>query len=247
MRKVSEEYVQYLKRTKDISKNTEISYRGDLDKMIEFFNLHGVFGYERINETNLNSYILHLELKGNSGATITRNIAVMKGYFDYLFKTHRIEECITDQVRRPIIQKNTIVGTSRMNIEKILECAQGESAKSIRDYTMLQLFCTVGIQVSELINLQISNVNLEVGYIQSQVKNKVKTYRLDEDMIAVLLVYIEEGRPYIASEEENELLFTNMQGQSMSRQGVWKMVKSYAKQAGIEDVNPSKLCKASAN
>lgn len=148
MRRVSEEYVEYLKRTKEISKNTEISYRGDLDKMIEYFNLHGVFDYERINETNLNSYILYLELKGNSSATITRNIAVMKGYFDYLFKKHKIKECITDNVKRPVITKNTIVATSRLQADKILEMAKGDDAKSLRDYAMLQLFCTVGIQVS---------------------------------------------------------------------------------------------------
>ncbi len=244
MRKVSEEYVEYLKRTKEISKNTEISYRSDLDKMIEYFNLHGIFDYQRINETNLNSYILSLELKGNSGATITRNIAVMKGYFDYLFKTHRIKECITDEVRRPVLKKNPVMGASRIQANKILEIVQGEDVKSIRDFAMLQLFCNVGIPVSELINLQVTDVNSSVGYVQSTVKNRVKTYAITSEMVRIVEEYLEKGRPYIVK-GESTLLFSNMQGQSMSRQGVWKMVKTYAKQAGLEDVNPAKLCKVS--
>lgn len=245
MRRTSNEYVEYLKTRREISKNTEISYRSDLDKMIEYFNLHRIFDYERINETNLNSYILYLELKGNSSATITRNIAVMKGYFDYLFKTHRIGECITDNVKRPVVQKNTIVATSRTHVDKILEKADGEDMKSLRDYAMLQLFCMVGIPVSELINLKLDDLNLPVGYIQSAVKTKMKTYSINHDMISILETYLEKGRPYIVNDDNNVLLFTNMQGQSMSRQGVWKMVKSYAKEAGIEEVSPAKLCKTS--
>lgn len=244
MRRTSNEYVEYLKSRKEISKNTEISYRCDLDKMIEYFNLHRIFDYERINETNLNSYVLYLELKGNSSATITRNIAVMKGYFDYLFKTHRIPECITDDVKRPVMQKNTIVGTSRYQVGQLLEAAEGEDVKSMRDYAMLQLFCNVGIPVTELINLQVEDVNLEVGYVQCISRNKEKTYSLKSEVVQVVSRYIQEGRPHIV-EESNGLLFTNMQGQSMSRQGVWKMVKAYAKKAGIEDVSPAKLCRAS--
>lgn len=245
MRKTSREYVEYLKKTKGISKNTEISYLSDLDKMIEYFNLHGIFDYERVNETNLNSYVLALELRGNSSATIIRNIAVIKGYFDYLFKLHKIPECITDQVRRPIIERNVIVGTPKYQVDKILSTIGSESVKSLRDYAMLQLFCTAGIQVSELIQLKINDINLEVGYVQCQSRNKEKTYSISSDVIESVRIYLENGRTNIVSDEENTILFTNMQGEMMSRQGVWKMVKKYAKEAGVDDVNPSKLCKAS--
>lgn len=245
MKKVANEYVEYLKKTKGISRNTEISYRSDLDKMIEYFNLHRIFDYERINETNLNSYILALELRGNSSATITRNIAVMKGYFDYLFKVHKIDECITDNVKRPVIEKNYIVGTSKQQVEKILKTAYGTSSKALRDYVMLQLFCSVGMQVSELISLQVTDVNLTVGYIQCIARNKKKTYSLPTDVVNSMQAYLENGRPKLVKDEENTILFTNMQGELISRQGIWKMVKTYAKKAGIEDVNPAKLCKAS--
>ncbi len=245
MKRTSREYVEYLKRTKGISRNTEISYISDLDKMIEYFNLHQIFDYERVNETNLNSYVLALELKGNSSATIVRNIAVIKGYFDYLFKNHKIKECITDYVKRPIMESRPTIATPKDQVDKILQATKGESAKSLRDYAMLQLFCAVGIPVSELIQLNTTEVNLEVGYVQSQVKNKVKTYSLTGEVVEVLRAYLENGRPNIVADEENTILFTNMQGAFISRQGVWKMVKKYAESAGVEGVSPSKLCRAS--
>lgn len=245
MRKTADEYVEYLKKVKGISRNTEISYRCDLDKMIEYFNIHRVFDYDRINETNLNSYILALELKGNSSATITRNIAVMKGYFDYLFKTHKISECITDNVKRPVLERNYTVGTTKSQVGKILKEAEGTTPKTLRDYAILQLFCTVGIQVSELIELQIQDINLDVGYVQSISRNKKKTYSISEEVTSILRDYLENGRPQLVKDSENTILFTNIQGEAISRQGVWKMVKKYAKQAGIAEVNPSKLCRTS--
>lgn len=244
MRKESVEFVEYLKRIKDISKNTEVSYRGDLDKMIEYFNMRGIFDYRSINETNLNSYILYLELKGNSNATINRNIVVLKGYFDFLFKTHRIDECITDNVKRPVVEKRAIVGTSKKEVEKILIEVEGDSPKSLRDNAILQLFSKVGMQVSELIGLHITDVNLSVGYIQCISRNKPKTYRLSEDVMIIMQAYLENGRPALVQDEENTILFTNMQGGAISRQGVWKMVKSYGKLAGVESINSATLSRA---
>lgn len=245
MRKESKEFIEYLQRTKGISKNTEISYKGDLDKMIEYFNMRGIFDSAIINETNLNSYILYLELKGNSNATITRNIVVLKGYFDFLFKTHRIQECITDNVKRPVIEKNVIAGTSKREIDKILIEVEGDTPKALRDNAIIQLFSKVGIQVSELIMLELSDVNLSVGYIQCTSRKKKKTYSLPDEVVEVLGAYLENGRPSLVKENENTILFVNMQGDAISRQGVWKMVKRYATQAGAEGVNSAKLCRAS--
>ena len=244
MRKTSIEYIEYLKINKNISNNTVLSYSGDLDKMIEYFNMHRIFDYERINETNLNSYILALELKGNSNATITRNIAVMKGYFDYLFKTHRISNCITEQVKRPPVESRRIIKTTPFQVRKILEEAQGEDPKSLRDHAMLQLFCTVGIQVTELIDLQVQDVNLAVGYVVSRMRNKNKTYQISSDVCEVLRAYIVEGRPKLMKNSESTIFFPNMQGGAMSRQGVWKMVKTCAAKAGIDEVSPAKLCRS---
>lgn len=244
MRRTTAEYIVYLRKLKEISKNTEMSYRSDLDKMIEYYNLHGIFDYDRINETNINSYILYLELKGNSSATITRNIAVLKGYFDYLFKMHKIPECITDNVKRPIVTKNLVLKSTKTQVAQIMEAAASETPKGLRDLAILYLFCSAGVQVSELIGLKLEDINLQVGYVQCYSRGKSKTYRISEEVKDALEVYLENGRPSLITNEENTILFGNVRGEPISRQGVWKMVKTYAKAAGIEEVNPAKLCKA---
>lgn len=246
MRRTSNEYIEYLKNKKNISNNTISSYRSDLDKMIDYFNMYRIFDYEMINETNLNSYVLYLELKGNSNATIVRNIAVMKGYFDYLFKTHRIEECITDNINRPIIEKKIAKTIDYDEIDRLLESVKGaESPKEQRDYAMLKLFCDGGIPVSELIGLRATDVNLDVGFVQSISRGKCKIYGINNEMTEIIRTYLENGRCNIIADTENTILFTNMQGQPMSRQGVWKMVKTHAKKVGITDINPAKLCRVS--
>ncbi len=244
MRRTSNDYLEYLKKTKNISHNTMMSYRRDLDKMIDYFNLHRIFDYEMINVTNLNSYVLHLELKGNSNATVIRNIAVMKGYFDYLFKCHKIEECITDNINRPVLEKPVTSTVDLKEIQRLLDSIEvGASPKGERDYAMLQLFCNSGIPVSELIELRVTDVRLDLGFVQSISRGRRKIYSVNHVVCEAVKGYIENGRSYIVTDNDNTILFTNIKGQPLSRQGVWKMVKTYAKRIGLEDINPAKLCK----
>lgn len=245
MRKTSRQYIQYLIDKKNISENTQMSYMRDLDQMIEFFNLYRILDYRLINETNLNSYVLHLELKGVSNATVTRNIVVMKGYFDYLFRTHQIPECITEDIKRPIVQISPREKVKNSDLAKLLTSLREDTNKGIRDHLIIQLMFTTKISVSALINLTIKDINLELGFIHCEHRNKLKTYALTQEVITLLENYVEEVRPSIIKDESNFILFPNMQGNTMSRQGVWKMVKSHAQVAGLEDITLSRLSKGS--
>ncbi len=244
MKRTSKEYIEFLKRTKNISKNTEMSYIQDLDKMIEYFYMHHIFDYERITVTNINSYIMYLELKGMSSATIARNVAVIKGYFDYLFRQHKIPEYITDQIQKPTLKKNVTVKASREEAEKILEIAKGDKPKNKRDYLMFRLMCEVGLQVTELVELKVQEVNLEVGFIICTSSKIAKTYSLSSEVSELIRTYIEEVRPSFVVDEGCNFMFMNVKGESMSRQGFWKVIKTYAIQAGVEDISPTKLCKS---
>lgn len=243
MRKTSNDYIEYLKAKKNISRNTENSYRNDLNKMIEYFNLYQIMDYRYVNSTNLNSYVLHMELHGFSSATVVRNIAVIKGYFDYLFRMHHIEQCITDEIKRPVIVAKPRATVDGRDVEKMIHSLSGRLDKDLRDYAIIQLLFQAKIPVSELLELSIDDVNLELNYIQSQTRKKLKSYNINQEVIEALSKYMEEGRPQIIREEENKVLFPNMQGVKMTRQGVWKMVKKHAKAAGLEDVNLARLSK----
>lgn len=247
MRKTSNEYIDYLKVKKNISKNTEASYRKDLDKLIEFLNLYRIFDYELINATNLNSYVLHMEIKGMSTATIMRNIAVMKGYFDYLFRTHRIPECITEDIKRPVYQSAPRQAVKTSDWEKILHRLNSGEVKNLRDLAMMEMMFRSKISVSELISMNLNDLNLDLGFVQCDSRGKRKMYSLSTEVVSVLKDYLENGRSKIVGDDEEMILFPNMQGNSMSRQGVWKMVKTHAKACGVEDVNLSRLCKGDGN
>lgn len=243
MRKTSDDYIEYLKEKKNISINTEKSYRNDLNKMIEYFNLYKIMDYRYINSTNLNSYILHMEIKAYSTPTITRNIAVIKGYFDYLFRMRHIEHCITEDIKRPVVELKVRKNTDSRDVRKLMEVISGQGGKNLRDCTIIQLMVEAKIPVSELIELSVDDVNFDLNYIQSQTRKKLKSYSLDQELMDVICRYIEQGRPSIIRDEDIKILFPNMRGTKMSRQGVWKMVKAYAKNAGVEDLNLARLCK----
>ena len=246
MKRTSKEYIQYLVKMKNISDNTQQSYRQDLDKMIEYFHLHHLFDYEKINDVNINSYILHLELERMSSSTIHRKTAVIKGYFDYLFRTHRIKECVTEKIQKPVLKRREIESATQEEVEKIFLAVEGDSMKHKRDRLILLLICRVGIQITELIELKIANVNLEIGFILCGSNHKVKTYALSHEMLDIMKEYIEIIRPQLVESEEEQFLFVNLRGEGISRQGIWKIVKHYGDKAGIEDITPSKLGKVSS-
>lgn len=247
MRKTSSEYIEYLKEKKDISRNTESSYKNDLNKMIEYFNLYKIMDYRYINSTNLNSYVLHMEIHGSSNATIVRNIAVIKGYFDYLFRMHHIDQCITEEIKRPVIVSRPRLTVDGKDVEKMMDSLTGRVGKELRDFAIIQLLFQSKIPVSELVELTIDDVNYELNYIQSQTRKKLKSYSVNQEVMDAVWKYIEEARTQIIREEENKVLFPNMRGGKMSRQGVWKMVKTHAKAAGVEHLNLAKLCKGDEN
>lgn len=243
MRKTSNDYIEYLKEKKNISPNTEKSYRNDLNKMIDYFNLYKILDYKYINSTNLNSYILHMEIEAYSSPTIARNIAVIKGYFDYLFRMRHMEYCITEDIRRPVVEVKVRKSADSKEVRKLMESVGGQAVKDLRDYAIMQLMVHAKIPVSELIELSIDDLNFDLNYIQSQTRKKLKSYSLDQEVMDILCRYIEQGRSSIIREEEVKILFPNMRGTKMSRQGVWKMVKAHAKIAGVEDLNLARLCK----
>ncbi len=165
----------------------------------------------------------------------------MKGYFDFLFKKHYLKECITDSIQKPVIEKRQKSYLKKEMIDKLLEAAKGETPKAQRDVCIMQLMCQEGIQVSEIIGITLQDVDYEVGFIRTYARNKNKIYRIKDSTIHSIKSYVEEGRKLLVLKEESSILFTNMKGEQLSRQGIWKMVKTYAKAVGIEDISPAKL------
>lgn len=161
-----QEFITYLHNTKKSSGNTEISYERDLKKMMQyFFEEQNITDVRQITETNLNSYMLYLEKKQFAASTVSRSVASMRAFFQYLYKMHIMENDPTDALHPPKVEKKLPEILSVSEVDLLLNQPSEKTPKGIRDKAMLELLYATGIRVSELIRLKISDINLTMGYI----------------------------------------------------------------------------------
>ncbi len=236
------EFIVYLHNVKKTSENTEQSYRRDLMKVRNYMEQQGIEDVKKITITNLNSYILFLEKNKFSAATISRNIASLKAFYHYMFKAGMVMEDTAETLHAPKIEKKMPEILTTDEVVRLLEQPLGNSPKEIRDKAMLELLYATGIRVTELIHLKLEDVNLQMGYLFCRDGEKERIIPFGNEAKNALLRYLEGTRTAMIKDKESEYLFVNCSGQPMSRQGFWKLVKYYAKKAGIvADITPHTL------
>lgn len=237
-----EAFILYLHNIKKTSNNTEVSYKRDLGKFCRFLSLRGINEAAAIQKEDLQEYIRFLEEQDFAASTVSRSVASLKAFYHYLYKEGRIEKDISEVLRAPKIEKKTPEILSMGEVVRLLEQPQGDSPKEIRDKAMLELLYATGIRVTELITLRLSDVNLSVGFILCREASKERMIPFGEQAKEALLRYLDKARNSMLADAGSDILFVNCSGQPMSRQGFWKLIKSYARKAGIaEDITPHTL------
>jgi integrase/recombinase XerD len=237
-----QEYVGYLHNVKKISYNTEISYERDLKKAADYFHEMDINDVRDVTETNLNSYVLHLEQNHMSPATVSRNIASLRSFFRYLVKEKKLEDDPTEKLKPPKVDKKAPEVLSQEEIALLLKQPNMNTAKGVRDRAMLELLYATGIRVSELIHLRKGDVNLQMGYITCSDQGRERSIPFSAGVGRILGSYLEDAREKLLKGRQCECFFTNCQGNPMSRQGFWKVLKGYARSAGIKkDITPHTL------
>ncbi len=232
-----EDYIFYLNNVKQASSNTVASYRRDLLKLCSYLSSVKIKDVREVNATDLSSYVLFLQEQDMSSATVSRSIASIKSFFMYLFKKGIISEDPAEQIRPPKIEKKIPEVLTIKEINQLLEQPSKNTPKEIRDKAMLELLYATGMRVSELISLKLDDVNLTMNYILCRDSNKERVIPIENAAKTALENYIRNVRNNMC--DDSEFLFTNMKGKPMSRQGFWKLIKSYARKAGIEkDITP---------
>ncbi len=230
-------YIEYLSDVKHASGNTIASYRRDLLKLCNYFEGVGCLEPEDVSSTDLCSYVMSLEKIGMSSATISRNIASIKSFFLYMLKKGVIKEDCAEQLKPPRIEKKLPEILSVEEVSLLLEQPSKATPKEIRDKAMLELLYATGMRVSELISLKIEDVNLTMSYIYCRDVGKERVIPIENAARVALEHYIKNARAGMCG--DSNYLFTNLKGQPMTRQGFWKLIKSYAKKAGIsKDITP---------
>lgn len=235
-----QEFITYLRDDKKSSANTEASYRRDLQKAAAFFAEQKITDVREITATNIRSYLLYLEKQNFSSATVSRNVASLHAFFHYLFRARKIEEDPSEKLHPPKVEKKIPVILSVEQVEKLMNQPNPETVKGIRDRAMLEMLYATGIRVSELINLQLSDVNLQLNYIVCHDRERMIPF--GDAARKSLQLYLGSARPRLVDGTDCQYLFPNCSGKQMSRQGFWKLLKGYATDAGIkEDITPHTL------
>lgn len=227
-------FIKYLEEVKKSSRNTVMSYQSDLTKMMVYVNGQGISSLEDISATILNSYVLELEKNGMAASTISRYIASMKAFFEYLVRGQRIQEDPSFLLKAPRAQKHQPGILTVPEMVHLLEQPVADSPKGYRDKAMLELLYATGMRVSELVHLEVNDVNLRFGWVICRDEGKERMVPFGGKAGKALLEYLDNGREAFIKKDRTELLFLNCSGMPMSRQGFWKILKGYAAKAGIE-------------
>jgi len=234
------DFIKYLEEVKQSSKNTLQAYQNDLKKLQLFLEKHNINLVTKISETSLNSYILSLEKEGLSPASVSRNIAAIKSFLLYLIKHGQLSgEDPSERIKPPKVPKKSpqIINTSL--VDKLLQQPDKHSKKGIRDRAMLELLYATGIKVSELLSMKETDINLSGRYITCGDKRE-RNIPIGKSAKAALQEYL-SIRSVNFNKKDSDILFLNSSGEQLSRQGLWKILKIYAKLAGIEDINPNAI------
>lgn len=229
-----EKFGTYLQDVKKASKNTLSSYLRDVRQLGEYLDTHTDASLDSAEEEELCDYIEWLRSNGKSVATVSRAIASLKNFYTFMLNNGYVEHNPTGKlIPDKTTQKLPQILTSK-EVELLLEQPECVDMKGYRDRAMLELLYATGIRVSELISLNITDVNLSAGVIRCQSRDKVRVIPLYPAAVRALTEYINFIRPQMIAAPGEQSLFVNVSGERMSRQGFWKIIKSYQVKAGIE-------------
>ena len=236
------QYRDYLTTERAASENTMSSYMRDLRQLQDYLHQEKGSTLSAVSEADLRAYIEHLREAGKSVSTIARNIASWKNFYQYLIQQNIIQENPACGLSAGKAEHKLPEILSNREVELLLQQPRATDAKGTRDKAMLELMYATGIRVSELIELNVSDVNLQTGSIRCYSKNRERFIPMYPYAVSILRDYLDHVRSSMVSSEENEALFVNMSGERMSRQGFWKIIKYYQNKAKIKkDITPHML------
>lgn len=227
-------YENYLTKVRQASANTISSYMRDIRQFAEWLQQSEELDVVDAKQLNITQYLSHLENDGRSGATISRCMASLKNFYGYVVSSGFLEATPVMDIKVDRGEKKLPQILTGREIELLLAQPTCVDAKGYRDKAMLEVMYATGIRVTELISLDIDEVNLELGVIKCNGSKKTRSIPLYPAALRALTVYINEIRPGMLAYPEEKALFVNVNGIRMSRQGFWKILKHYRDTAHIE-------------
>jgi len=234
-------FFDFLENDRKLSENTLQSYKRDLKQFkryLEACELH----YNRVKEEDIKDYMKELQEEGKKPSSISRCIASIRSFYQFVLKNKKVKMDPTQNIQSPKIEKRVPSILTAKEVELLLDQPQDIDLKGIRDKAMLEFAYATGMRVSEIVSLNIEDVNLEEGYVTCKHGSKERNIPLGNLALKALTEYVEEARDILVKTEGEEALFVNINGSRLTRQGFWKIIKFYKEQAHItKEITPHVL------
>ena len=235
-------YHDYLTQEKHAAANTPSSYMRDLTQFQMWLIASGSPDLRKVKKDMIGDYLMSLTRQGKSPATVTRCTASIKSFYNFMTKNGHMKTNPAKAVAAMKVERKYPQILTSKEVELFLDQPKCVDEKGFRDHAMLELLYATGIRVSELIGLDVSDVNLSIGFVRCRNKGKERSIPLYHGAVKALQDYIFNIRPRLVSSEEETALFVNMNGERMSRQGFWKIIKYYQEKAEInKEITPHTL------
>ena len=234
-------FLDFLKDDKKLSDNTLQSYRRDIEQYEKYVSDNKI-NYLKVTEETILEYMEFLREENKKESTISRSLASIRSFYQYLIRVKKIKKDPTMTIESPKISKRTPNILTSKEVELLLDQPKDVDLKGTRDKAMLEFAYATGMRVTEMISLDIDDVKLDEGYVVCRGRSKSRNIPLGSMSLKALKEYIDDARPYLIRDESEEALFVNVNGTRLTRQGFWKIVKYYKEQAHIEkDITPHVL------
>lgn len=235
-------YENYLSKVKQASANTIASYMRDIRQFSDWLRANEETEVVDATQVNINQFLSHLEQEGRSGATVSRNLASLKNFYSYVVSSGFLDKTPVVDIHVDRGEKKLPQILTGREIELLLAQPSDIDAKGCRDKAMLEVMYATGIRVTELIELDVDDVNLELGIIKCTSARKSRVIPLYPGALKALAAYLNNVRSHMIADQNEAALFVNVSGVRMSRQGFWKILKHYQTTAHIEkEITPHTL------
>lgn len=236
--KLLEEFADFLEQEKRSSKNTVESYMRDIKQYISSCDKR----FEDVNKTDIISYIMEIEGEGKSKSTVSRKIASIRCFYQFLINTGRVQKDPTLSIKSPKQERKMPETLSQEEVKRLLSSPDTNTVKGLRDKAILELMYGSGLKVGEVVELKLEDVNLNMEYIRcGDELHGARYIPLGKRSKMDTEEYLKYGR-HVLEKWDRETLFLNLRGEKLTRQGLWKLIKQYAAIAKIEkNINPLTL------
>ncbi|MFN2201727.1 MAG: tyrosine recombinase [Caldilineaceae bacterium] len=242
MRRQVAQFLHYMVNEKNCSTNTTAAYQNDLSQFLDYLESYStpvtpkITGWSDVNDHVVQNYLLYLKERDYASSTVARKVASVKSFLHFLVSRGYLSSDPSDSLDSPKVKKSLPRSIQPDEINRLMSAPpEDKTPKSLRDKALLEMLYATGMRVTELVSLDVGNVDLDAGSVLcGEGSKRERTVPIYDNAVTAVGDYVHDGRPHLVVDSSESALFLNHRGQRLTRQGLWLIIKHYVDEAGIE-------------